>query len=146
MTAVVEHIQEFGFNKFDHPRIADHISFVITPALDHFYAKAVVDVREGPAVVETAAKDDRYSSIQIFDMEHHTKFDKVTSKEGEKFVLVREDFEGELPEGTVIKVNITGGDGEVDFPDLKSTQAIVNWTYENEIPYGQSGPERPICF
>ena len=37
MGAVVDHIEIFGFNVFDHPRIADYRSFVITPALDHFY-------------------------------------------------------------------------------------------------------------
>ena len=41
MSSVVDHIEKFGFNTFDHPRIADYRSFVITPALDHFYSKAV---------------------------------------------------------------------------------------------------------
>jgi len=167
MTEVIKHIQEFGFNTFDHPRIADYTSFVITPALDHFYSKAVVDVREQPAVVETAPKDDRYSSIQIFDMEHHTKFDKVTSKEGERFVIVHEDYKGDLPEGTVVKVNcnfpfvfirtqsfnfnddkkadeirrqnkITGANGDVDLPDYNDTQALLKWTLDNEKSYPQT--------
>ena len=72
MTAQTKHIQEFGFNVFDHPRISDHTSFVITPALDHFYSKAVADLRFGPVVIETPPKDDRYSSLELFDMEHHT--------------------------------------------------------------------------
>ena len=67
MDAVVGHIEKFGFNTFDHPRIADYRSFVITPALDHFYSKAVADVRFGPVIIDTPAKDDRYSSIEIFD-------------------------------------------------------------------------------
>ena len=91
MGAVVDHIEKFGFNKFDHPRIADYRSFVITPALDHFYSKAVVDVRFGPAIVDVSAKDDRYSSIEIFCQEHFAIYDKVTAKEGERFVIVHED-------------------------------------------------------
>ena len=74
MGAEVDHIEKFGFNKFDHPRIADYRSFVITPALDHFYSKAVADVRFGPVIIDTPAKDDRYSSLEIFDMEHHAIF------------------------------------------------------------------------
>jgi len=164
ITAVVKHLEKFGFNKFDHPKIADHNSFVITPALDHFYSKAVVDLREGPVVITTASKDDRYSSIQIFDMEHHTKYDKVTSAEGEAFVLVRDDYKGELPKGTVIKMNcsypfvflrtqsfnfnddkkadeirrkatISGKIGELDLPNLEDTQAIVKWVQDNETSY-----------
>jgi hypothetical protein len=100
---MVDHIEKFGFNVFDHPRIADYRSFVITPALDHFYSKAVADVRFGPVIIDTPAKEDRYSSIEIFDVEHHAIFDQLTSKEGERFVLVHEDYKGKLPQGTVIK-------------------------------------------
>lgn len=169
MTAVVKHINEFGFNEFDNPPISDYTSFVITPALDHFYSKAVVDLREAPAIVETAPKDDRYSSIQVFDMEHHTKYAKVTSEEGEKFVIVHEDYEGEVPEGTLIKVNcnypfvflrtqsfafnedkkadeirrknkITGNSGEIELPDVNDTQALIQWTLDNENSYPQTKP------
>jgi len=94
MGAVVDHIEKFGFNVFDHPRIADYRSFVITPALDHFYSKAVADVRFGPVIVDTPAKDNRYSSIEIFDVEHHAIFDQLTPKGGERFVLVHEDYKG----------------------------------------------------
>ena len=90
MGLVVEHIEKYGFNTFNHPRIADFRSFVITPALDHFYSKAVVDLRFGPAIVDVPAKDDRYSSIEIFCMEHFAIYDKVTAKDGERFVLVHE--------------------------------------------------------
>ncbi len=88
MTAVVKHIETFGFNTFDQPRIGDYRSFVITPALDYFYSKAVADVRWGPVVIDTPAKDNRYSSLEIFDHEHFAIFDKVTAKDGERFVLI----------------------------------------------------------
>jgi hypothetical protein len=163
----VKHIQEIGFNKFDHPRIANFESFVITPALDHFYSKAVADLRYGPAVVETPPKDDRYSSLEIFDMEHHAFFDKVTAPEGERFVLAHVDYEGELPEGQEIRTNslfpfvfirtqsfafnedkkadeirrqakITGKTGEIELPDVNDTQALISWTIENSNPYPQT--------
>ena len=163
----VKHIQEIGFNTFDHPRIANFESFVITPALDHFYSKAVADLRFGPAVIETPPKDDRYSSIEIFDMEHHAFFDKVTAPEGERFVLAHVDYEGQLPEGQEIRTNslfpfvfirtqsfafnddakadeirrqakVTGKTGEIELPDVNDTKALISWTIENSNPYPQT--------
>jgi len=164
MGSVVGHIEEFGFNTFDHPRIADYRSFVITPALDHFYSKAVADVRFGPIIIDTPAKDERYSSLQIFDVEHHSIFEKLTAKEGERFILVHEDYKGKLPEGTVIKTTsnfpfvflrtqtfafnedklakgirhearMYGLSGKVDLPNPKDPLALINWTIDNSKPY-----------
>jgi len=164
MGAVVDHIEQFGFNAFDHPRIADYRSFVITPALDHFYSKAVADVRFGPIIIDTPARDNRYSSIEIFDVEHHAIFDQLTAKEGERFVLVHEDYKGKLPEGTVIKTTsnfpfvflrtqtfafnedklangirhearMYGLRGKVDLPNTKDSLALINWTIDNSKPY-----------
>ncbi len=69
MSLQLKHIDEFGFNVFDHPRIADYTSFVITPALDHFYSKAVADLRNGPVVVNTPAcklPQNSYASLAKF--------------------------------------------------------------------------------
>jgi hypothetical protein len=167
MGAVVEHIEKLGFNTFDHPRIADHRAFVITPALDHFYSKAVVDVRFGPAVIDTPARDDRYSSIEIFCQEHFAIYDKVTAKEGERFVLVHENYRGKLPKGTVVKTKsnfpfvflrtqsfafnqdkladairrqarATSVWEPVELPNPKDTQALIQWTIDNSAPYKQT--------
>ncbi len=167
MSAVVNHIEKFGFNTFDHPRIADYRSFVITPALDHFYSKAVVDVRFGPAIVDVPAKDDRYSSIEIFCQEHFAIYDKVTAKEGERFVLAHENYEGKLPAGTVVRTksnfpfvflrtqsfNFNNDQlanairhqaravsvwEPIDLPNPKDTQALIQWTIDNSIPYKQT--------
>jgi len=164
MGAVVKHMEKFGFNIFDHPRIADYRAFVITPALDHFYSKAVTDVRFGPVVIDTPAKDNRYSSLEIFDMEHFAIFDKVLDKGGERFVLIHEDFKGKLPEGTVIRTKsnfpfvfirtqsfafnedkladsirrqarIYGVWESIDLPNTKDPQAIIKWTIINSKPY-----------
>ena len=167
MGATVEHIREFGFNTFDHPRIANYQSFVITPALDHFYSKAVADLRFGPVVVETSAKDDRYSSIEVFDMEHHAFFDEVLDPAGERFVLVHVDYDGDLPEGRVVRSNslfpyvflrtqsfafnedaeadairrravMMGETGEIKLPDPSNTQSLIAWTIEHSNPYPQT--------
>lgn len=167
MGAVVDHIEKFGFNTFDHPRIADYRSFVITPALDHFYSKAVVDVRFGPAIVDVPAKDDRYSSIEIFSQEHFAIYDKVTAKDGERFVLAHENYKGKLPKGTVVRTksnfpfvflrtqSFAFNDDQVadairhqaravsvwepvDLPNPKDTQALIQWTIDNSIPYKQT--------
>lgn len=167
MTAQTQHVEEFGFNEFEHPPIANHTFFVITPALDHFYSKAVADLRSGPVVIETPPKDDRYSSLELFDMEHHAFFDKVLAPEGERFVLAHVDYEGELPEGQEIRTNsifpfvfirtqsfafnedtkadeirrqakITGEIGEIELPDVNDTQGLIAWTIERSNPYPQT--------
>ena len=165
--ATVEHVQNFGFNVFDHPPIADYQAFVITPALDHFYSKAVADLRFGPVVVETPPKDERYSSLEVFDMEHHAIFDKVTDAAGERFVLVHVDYDGETPDGQVITTNslfpfvfirtqsfafnddnvadgirrravIAGETGEIELPNPDDTQGLIAWTIANSKPYSQT--------
>ena len=167
MSSVVDHIEKFGFNVFDHPRIADYRSFVITPALDHFYSKAVADVRFGPVIIDTPARDERYSSIEIFDVEHHAIFDQVTPKEGQRFVLVHNDYKGKLPEGKVIKTTsnfpfvflrtqsfafnkdklansirhearMYGLWETVGLPNPKDTQALIRWTISNSKPYSKT--------
>jgi len=163
----IDHMERIGFNTFEHPRIADYRSFVITPALDHFYSKAVVDVRWGPVVIDTPAKDDRYSSIEMFGQEHFAIYDKITSREGERFVLVHEDYRGSLPDGTVVKTKsnfpfvflrtqsfnfnddkvadairhqarIHGAWQEVELPNPKDPQAVLKWSIANSKPYSQT--------
>lgn len=167
MGAEIKHIDEFGFNTFDHPRIADYRSFVITPALDHFYSKAVADVRFGPVIIDTPAKDDRYSSLEIFDQEHFAIFDKVLEPGGERFILIHEDYEGILPQGTVIKTKsnfpfvfirtqsfnfnedkladairrqsrIYGLWEAIDLPNPKDPQAVIDWSIANSKPYPET--------
>ncbi|NIP23740.1 MAG: DUF1254 domain-containing protein [Phycisphaerae bacterium] len=41
---------------------------VVTPALDHLYTKAILDLTEGPVIVELPeVEKERYFSIQIMD-------------------------------------------------------------------------------
>jgi len=168
MTAQTKHIEEFGYNKFDHPRIANFESFVITPALDHFYSKAVADLRSGYVVVNTPERDDRYSSLEVFDMEHHAIFAEVTGPEAQQYVIAHVDYKGELPEGKVVirtnamfpfvflrtqsfeitgekkaddirrKASIEGTSGEKDVLDLADTIAIVQYVIDNNNSYPET--------
>lgn len=167
MGAMIKHIEKFGFNRFDHPPVADHRFFVITPALDHFYSKAVVDTRWGPVVVDTPARDDRYGSLLVTDMEHFGIYAEVTAKKGQRFVVVHEDYKGKLPNGTVIKTKsdfpliflrtqtfafnadklsdgirrhakIYGAWQHVDLPNEKDPQAIIRWTLEHSTRYPET--------
>ena len=167
MGAMVQHIEKFGFNTFDHPPMADHRFFVITPALDHFYSKAVVDTRWGPVVLDTAARDDRYSSLLVTDMEHFGIYAEVTAKEGERFVLIHEDYKGPLPDGTAIRTKsdfplvflrtqsfafnddrladgirrqarVHGAWQAVELPNEKDPQAIIRWTMKHSKRYPET--------
>lgn len=62
---------------------------VVTPALDHLYTKAVLDLTEGPVVVELPeVEKERYFSIQIMDQEHYTIYDEI--QPSGKYVFVRQ--------------------------------------------------------
>jgi len=167
MGAMVQHMDEFGFNTFDHPPIADYRFFVITPALDHFYSKAVIDTRWGPVIVDTPARDDRYGSLAVTDMEHFAIYAEITDPEGQRFVVIHEDYKGPMPEGTVIKTKsdfpliflrtqsfafnedklsdgirrqarIYGAWQAVDLPSEKDPQAIIKWTMDHSTRFPET--------
>jgi hypothetical protein len=71
---------------------------VVTPALDHLYTKAIIDLTSGPVVVELPeVEKDRYFSIQIMDQEHYTIYDEI--QPSGKYVIVRKGKNMEVPEG-----------------------------------------------
>lgn len=76
---------------------------VVTPALDHLYSKAVIDLTSGPVVLEVpSVPQDRYFSIHITDQEHYTIYDKI--RPVGKYVFIRKGFKGKLPtDATVIE-------------------------------------------
>jgi hypothetical protein len=167
MGAMIKHIEKFGFNTFDHPPMPDHRFFVITPALDHFYSKAVIDTRWGPVVVDTPARDDRYGSLLVTDMEHFGIYAEVTENAGQRFVIVHEDYQGAIPKGTVIRTKsdfpliflrtqsfafnqnkladgirqqalVHGPWQAVDLPNEKDPQAIIKWTMKHSKSYPET--------
>ncbi|MCP4897809.1 MAG: DUF1254 domain-containing protein [bacterium] len=69
---------------------------VVTPALDHLYTKAVVDLTSGPVVLEVPeVPEDRYFSIHITDQEHYTIYDEI--RPVGKFAFVRKGHIGDVP-------------------------------------------------
>jgi hypothetical protein len=78
---------------------------VVTPALDHIYTKAVIDLTEGPVTVTfPEVEEGRYFSIHITDEEHYTIYDEVFPKGS--YVFTRKGKGMETQEGaTVIECN-----------------------------------------
>lgn len=69
---------------------------VVTPALDHLYSKAIIDLTEGPVTVEFPADiDDRYWSIHVTDQEHYTIYDAI--RPIGKYTFVRKGKEMQVP-------------------------------------------------
>ncbi|MGF1721849.1 DUF1254 domain-containing protein [Vibrio kyushuensis] len=74
---------------------------VVTPALDQIYSRSVLDLTNGPVVVNFSdVETDHYYSIQIVDQEHYTTYDEI--RPVGSYVFVRQGYEGELPEGKVL--------------------------------------------
>ncbi len=90
-----------GTNKLIHTTVlpTEGTDPVVTPALDHLYTKAVIDLTSGPVVLEVPeVPKDRYFSIHITDQEHYTIYDEI--RPNGKYVFVRKGKEMKVPEGT----------------------------------------------
>ncbi len=102
---------------------------VVTPALDHLYSKAVIDLSKGPVVLEVPkVEKDRYFSIMVTDQEHYVNYDMI--RPVGKYIFIKEGWKGEIPDGaTVIENRSTYPHlfvrTQVKTPDdLKNTLAI----------------------
>jgi len=95
--------QAGGTNKLFHTKElpTEGTDPVVTPALDHLYTKAIIDLTSGPVLVEMPeVPADRYFSIHITDQEHYTIYDEI-HPDG-KYVFVRKGKEMEVPEGAKV--------------------------------------------
>ncbi len=100
---------------------------VVTPALDHLYTKAIIDLTSGPVVVELPeVEKDRYFSIQIMDQEHYTIYDEIHPVG--KYAFVRKGKNMEVPEGA--KVIESPG----DYPHLFIRVQVKNDADKPNIP------------
>ena len=67
---------------------------VVTPALDHLYSKAVIDLTSGPVYLSIPDDiDDRYWSLHITDQEHYTIYDEIRPVGNYVFVRSGEDMD-----------------------------------------------------
>ena len=92
-----------GTNKLLHTKKlpTEGTDAVVTPALDHLYSKAIIDLTSGPVTVEfPEGINDRYWSIHITDQEHYTIFDEL--RPVGKYVFVRKGKDMEVPEGATV--------------------------------------------
>jgi hypothetical protein len=72
--------QAGGTNKLLHTKEmpTEGLDPVVTPALDHIYSKAVIDLTAGPVTVEfPKVEKGRYFSIMITDEEHYVIYDEM---------------------------------------------------------------------
>ncbi len=135
-----------GTNKLLHTQKlpTDGTDAVVTPALDHLYTKAIIDLTEGPVTVEfPEVTDGRYYSIHITDQEHYTIFDEI--RPVGKYTFVRQGKKMEVPEGA--KTIESPG----DYPHLfirtqvKSPEDMVN-TLVIQEKITLTGVSKPFDF
>jgi len=105
---------------------------VVTPALDHLYTKAILDLSAGPVVVELPkVEKDRYFSIQIADQGHYTIYDEIHPVGAYAFVRKGKDME--VPEGATV-IESPG-----DYPHLFIRVQVKNPADMPNIPPIQQG-------
>ena len=74
---------------------------VVSPALDHLYSKAIIDLSSGPVYLKFPTDPaDRYFSIHITDQEHYTIYDEIRPT-GE-YVFIRDGYKGKLKGGAKV--------------------------------------------
>jgi hypothetical protein len=74
---------------------------VVSPALDHLYSKAVIDLTSGPVYVDIpGGYGDRYWSIHITDQEHYTIFDEI--RPAGRYAFVRKGVDMDVDEGATV--------------------------------------------
>jgi hypothetical protein len=105
---------------------------VVTPALDHLYTKAILDLSAGPVVVKLPeVEKDRYFSIQIADQEHYTIYDEI--RPVGIYAFVRKGKDMEVPEEATM-IECPG-----DYPHLFIRVQIKNEADKPNIPPIQQG-------
>ena len=135
-----------GTNKLLHTKKlpTEGTDAVVTPALDHLYSKAVIDLTSGPVMVEfPEGIQGRYWSIHITDQEHYTIFDEI--RPVGKYVFVRKGKEMEVEKGaTVIEC-------PEDYPHLfirvqvKNAEDMVN-TLAIQETFKLTGESKPLVI
>lgn len=92
-----------GTNKLVHTKKlpTEGTDAVVSPALDHVYTKAIIDLTSGPVMVEFPdGVNGRYWSIHITDQEHYTIFDEIHPVG--KYVFVRKGKSMEVEKGAKV--------------------------------------------
>ncbi|MEG3219473.1 DUF1254 domain-containing protein [Vibrio gigantis] len=91
-TNIIKHTRELPGSGTD---------FVVTPALDHLYSKAVLDLSDGPVFLQIPVVEDRYFSIHITDQEHYTIYDEY-NPEQTNYMFVRQGSDYIAEDGVTV--------------------------------------------
>lgn len=133
-----------GTNKLFHTKTlpTEGTDPVVTPALDHIYTKAVIDLTEGPVLVELPeVPTDRYFSIQIADQGHYTIYDEI--QPSGTYAFVHKGVEMETPEGATVIESPSDYPHlfvraqvktEEDLPNVYEIQELIRLTATNSNP------------
>jgi len=92
-----------GTNKFIHTRLlpTEGKDTMVTPALDHLYSKAVLDLSYGPVYFHAPVLDkSRYYSIAVADQEHYMIYDKI--RPTEVYAFVRTGYKGPIADNMTV--------------------------------------------
>ncbi|WP_136809931.1 DUF1254 domain-containing protein [Desulfosediminicola flagellatus] len=122
-----------GTNKFIHTTVlpTEGTDSMVTPALDHLYSKAVLDLSHGPVYFHAPILDmSRYYSISVADQEHYMIYDKI--RPTGVYAFIRTGYKGPIAD----KVTVIECPGDhphlfvrtqvFDKADLPNTIAIQN--------------------
>ncbi|MDK9736904.1 DUF1254 domain-containing protein [Vibrio sp. D404a] len=91
-TNIIKHTRELPGSGTD---------FVVTPALDHLYSKAVLDLSDGPVFMQVPVVEDRYFSVHITDQEHYTIYDEYNPKQT-NYMFVREGSDYKAQDDVIV--------------------------------------------
>lgn len=92
-----------GTNKFIHTTVlpTEGKDSMVTPALDHLYSKAVLDLSNGPVYFHAPNLDtSRYYSISVADQEHYMVYDKI--RPIGVYAFVRAGYKGPIADNVTI--------------------------------------------
>lgn len=92
-----------GTNKFIHTTVlpTEGNDSMVTPALDHLYSKAVLDLSNGPVYFHAPKLDkSRYYSISLTDQEHYMVYEKI--RPTGVYAFVRAGYKGPIADNVTI--------------------------------------------
>jgi len=92
-----------GTNKFIHTTVlpTEGKDSMVTPALDHLYSKAVLDLSNGPVYFHAPNLDtSRYYSISVADQEHYMIYDKI--RPTGVYAFVRTGYKGPIADNVTV--------------------------------------------
>ncbi|MBY6195751.1 DUF1254 domain-containing protein [Vibrio hangzhouensis] len=150
MENMVAFMEQNGVNTFEFPGLADHTWDVITPALDHIYGKAMLDVTAGPVELTVPPRESkRYASLHLVDAEHFSVYHEVTPEVGGTYLIVREGADYTIPQGDYIDTITVKDDLIFSFIRVQTFEyrdSGVADAWRKQIEVNNLGPKSEIAL